>query len=124
MRNSKEKIESKYLSTKPMLLIRLLVAFYLLYTSYALFQGLSDATVGERIVIICGIIGFSIFSIFLLIHSSMALRDGRYKGGELDADADMDVDADAELAQEELEEDKVIEQLEEQTIQELEEDKE
>ncbi len=83
-KNPEKKFETKYLSTKLMLIARVLVGAYLVYTSYSLIDGVVN---GEgRDVYFLGVFmaAFAVIGILLMVFAGRDLLRGKYVGGELD----------------------------------------
>ena len=80
-----EKMEKKYLATKMMLMIRILVGGYLIYTAYSLIGAIEKNTGKERIFFICFIIAFTAVGVWFIINSLYSMKIGKYVGGALDA---------------------------------------
>lgn len=83
-----EKIASRYLTTKAMLIIRILVGGYLLYTAYSLIEGLKVTQGGELVFLAAAMIAFVIFGVCFILFSLKSLKIGKYKGGAMDAGED------------------------------------
>ena len=83
----KEKIESKYLSTKGMLMIRIIAGAYLVYTAYTLFQGLNDNEGALYFIFLLAIKICAIVGSLLVVFSAKDIKNGKYIGGDLDANA-------------------------------------
>ena len=94
-KDKNEKIESKFLPTKFMLTIRVLVGAYLLYTSYSLIDGVVNGAGRDKYFLGFFMIAFTIIGILLMLFAGRDLLRGKYIGGELDA-GDPDADGDEE----------------------------
>lgn len=82
--NKNEKISSKYLPTKFMLTVRVLVGAYLLYTSYSLIDGVMSGEGRDKYFLGTFMIAFAIIGILLMFFAGRDLLRGKYIGGELD----------------------------------------
>lgn len=80
-----QKIETKYLPTKFMLTVRVLVGAYLLYTSYSLIDGVMNGEGRDKYFLGIFMIAFTIIGIALMIFAGRDLLRGKYVGGEMDA---------------------------------------
>ena len=80
-----EKIESRFLPTKFMLTVRVLVGAYLVYTSYSLIDGVVNGTGRDKYFLGIFMIAFAIIGILLMLFAGRDLLRGKYIGGELDA---------------------------------------
>ena len=89
-----EKIPSKYLPTKFMLTIRVLVGAYLLYTAYSLIDGVVNGAGRDKYFLGIFMVAFTIIGILLMIFAGRDLMRGKYIGGELDAGDDEADEAD------------------------------
>lgn len=100
-----EKVLSRYLPTKFMLTVRVLVGAYLLYTSYSLIDGVIGGEGRDKYFLGTFMIAFAIIGILLMFFAGRDLLRGKYIGGELDAGDDTEeLAADApEAASEESE---------------------
>ncbi len=105
-----EKIQSKYLPTKFMLTVRVLVGAYLLYTSYSLIDSVVNGTGRDKYFLGIFMIAFTIIGILLMFFAGRDLLRGKYIGGEMDAGEEEDIEQEAVIAKEE-EEDKKTEEF-------------
>lgn len=80
--NNEKKIN--YLPTKFSLIIRSLVALYLLHIVYSLRDVTEKYTGKELFFFIAAIGAFGVIAVVLIIHSGRALIKGRYIGGAMD----------------------------------------
>ena len=85
LKNPNKMIETKFLPSKFMLMVRMLVGAYLLYTSYTLVQSLIAGTAKNKYVFAVVVVLFTIIGIGLIIVSLWHMYKGRYVGGALDA---------------------------------------
>ncbi len=83
--NTDGKIPTKYLLPKFSLTIKVVVGFYLLYTSYELMDGVVGGEGRDKYLLGAFMIGFAVAGILLIFLSGRALLQGRYVGGALDA---------------------------------------
>lgn len=83
-----EKIASKYLPTKAMLIVRILVGGYLFYTAYSLIEGVKSVRGGELVFLCAAMAAFVAFGIGFILFSVKSLKAGKYKGGSMDAGED------------------------------------
>lgn len=82
------KIEHKFLPTKAMLFIRILLGGYLLYTSYSLIESVFSIQGTEFVFLLLALIAFVLFGCGFIFFSLKGLKNGKYKGGAMDADVD------------------------------------
>lgn len=79
-----ENKQERVLPTKMALSIRILVAAYVLYLAYGLFEGLGKHEGTERIIFLIAAVIFTLFSCIILIFTGKAYVTGAYVGGKLD----------------------------------------
>lgn len=79
-----EKVLSRYLPTKFMLTVRVLVGAYLLYTSYSLIDGVISGEGRDKYFLGIFMIAFAIIGILLMFFAGRDLLRGKYIGGEMD----------------------------------------
>ena len=102
LKNPNKKIETKFLPSKFMLMVRMLVGAYLLYTSYTLVQSLIAGTAKNKYVFAVVVVLFTIIGIGLIIVSLWHMYKGRYVGGALDAGEPQAEVTEAEVTQAEV----------------------
>jgi len=93
--NKNEKISTKLLPTKFMLMARLLVGGYLVYTAYELIEGVMTGEGRDKYFLGIFMVAFTIIGILLMIYSGRDIMRGKYVGGEMDA-CDDEEDEDTE----------------------------
>lgn len=98
-----EKIQSKYLPTKFMLTVRVLVGAYLLYTSYSLIDSVVNGAGRDKYFLGMFMIAFTIIGILLMFFAGRDLLRGKYIGGEMDAGEEVDIEQEAVITKEEEE---------------------
>lgn len=98
-----EKIQSKYLPTKFMLTVRVLVGAYLLYTSYSLIDSVVNGAGRDKYFLGMFMIAFTIIGILLMFFAGRDLLRGKYIGGEMDAGEEADIEQEAVITKEEEE---------------------
>lgn len=98
-----EKIQSKYLPTKFMLTVRVLVGAYLLYTSYSLIDSVVNGAGRDKYFLGMFMIAFTIIGILLMFFAGRDLLRGKYIGGEMDAGEEVDIEQEVVITKEEEE---------------------
>ena len=100
-----EKVASRFLPTKFMLTVRVLVGAYLVYTSYSLIDGVINGTGRDKYFLGIFMVAFAIIGILLMFFAGRDLLRGKYIGGELDAGDDEIIEAEAEPEEKEADAD-------------------
>ncbi len=98
-----KKIETRYLSTKFVLLVRVMVGAYLLYTSYSLIDGVVNGEGRDKYLLGAFMIAFTIIGILLMLFAGRDLLQGKYVGGEMDAGEEAESETKPESAEKTLE---------------------
>ncbi len=83
--NADGKFPTQYLLPKFSLTIKVVVGFYLLYTSYELMDGVVSGEGRDKYLLGAFMVGFAIAGILLIFFCGRSLLQGKYVGGALDA---------------------------------------
>lgn len=78
------KTSGKYLPTKFMLTVRVLVGVYLVYTSYSLIGGVMNGEGRDKYFLGIFMVAFAVIGVLLTIFAGRDLLRGKYIGGLLD----------------------------------------